>query len=198
MSIAQGVWGGPLSPDTTRATVTFSNDPTGILWVTFYMTQFASRGRVRGLRYTPGVLRLGTAAAIFFVVSAPGYGAAEYVGSKVCAGCHPQVYAQYHKTPMGRSMEPADDTDLLATAAPPVTIHSDRLDRYFEVFSKDSALYETEYAVANGQRVFEDTYKLDYIVGSGQNGRTPIVRRGDFLVEAPLTYYSKSHKWDLS
>ncbi|MEO7142881.1 MAG: cytochrome c3 family protein [Bryobacteraceae bacterium] len=144
------------------------------------------------------MLRAGTAALIFILMSAAGHGADEYVGSKACAGCHPKLYAQYRGTPMGRSIEAANAPDVLATVATPVTVHSGKLDRYFEVFSKDSKLYQTEYAVANGVRVFENTYKLDYMAGSGQNGRTPLVGRGDFLVEAPLSYYAKANLWGLS
>ena len=99
---------------------------------------------------------------------------------------------------MGRSIEPASDAELLATTQPPVTIRNEKLDRTFEVFSKGSEIYQKEYAVANGERVFENAYKLEYIIGSGENGRTPVVRRGNFLVEAPLTYYSKPRKWALS
>src|SRR5579872_696807 len=143
------------------------------------------------------MLRLGVGLA-FCLWTHSVYAAGEYTGSKICAGCHPQIYAQYRKTPMGRSLAPASEPALLSTAVTSSTIHSEKLSRYFAVFSKNSDLYQSEYALENGQRVFENTYKLDYVVGSGENGRTPIVRRGDFLVEAPLTYYSRSHKWDLS
>src|SRR5581483_7258968 len=40
--------------------------------------------------------------------------------------------------------------------------------------------------------------KLEYAVGSGQNGITFITKRGGFLYEAPLTYYSRNQRWDLS
>lgn len=46
--------------------------------------------------------------------------------------------------------------------------------------------------------MFVDEHQLDYVVGSGTNGLTFLVRRGDRLFEAPLSYYSKANKWDLS
>jgi hypothetical protein len=35
-------------------------------------------------------------------------------------------------------------------------------------------------------------------VGSGANGLTPVVRRGNYLFEAPLSFYTKTQSWGLS
>ena len=40
--------------------------------------------------------------------------------------------------------------------------------------------------------------KLAYVVGAGENGYSYIIRRGDFLFQAPLSFYTKSGTWDLS
>lgn len=55
----------------------------------------------------------------------------------------------------------------------------------YRVFEKNSELYQ-------------NSYKLDFVIGSGVNGRTFLASRGSTLVEAPLTYYSKPRTWDLS
>ena len=36
------------------------------------------------------------------------------------------------------------------------------------------------------------------LVGSGENGLTFMIRRGNYLFQAPLSYYSKTKKWDFS
>ena len=45
---------------------------------------------------------------------------------------------------------------------------------------------------------FSVDHQLDYAVGSGYNGLTFLVRRGRFLFQAPLSYYARAQKWDLS
>lgn len=117
-----------------------------------------------------------------------------YIGSKACAGCHSDVYKKFLSTAMGRSM---------ATAVPesrgsPVLIHSDTLNRYFKVFSDASGIYQTEYEQAGDVKTFENTHKLSYVIGAGENGKSFAVQRGDYLFQAPLSYYSKEDKWALS
>ena len=46
--------------------------------------------------------------------------------------------------------------------------------------------------------VFSVDHQLDYAVGSGYNGLTFLIRRGHFLCQAPLSYYARTQKWDLS
>jgi hypothetical protein len=116
-----------------------------------------------------------------------------YVGSKVCFGCHAGVYRSFTKTAMGRSMRPAND---LSQAGVPVeaAVPAASEGRLVRLFRDESGWYQSE----EEPNVFVDRHKLDYIIGSGVNGLTPIVRRGDSLFQAPLSYYSKIGKWDLS
>lgn len=66
--------------------------------------------------------------------------------------------------------------------------------RILRVFEDGAGWYQSE----SEPNVFEDKHRLDYVVGSGANGLTFIVRRGNYLFQAPLSYYSKPNKWDLS
>ena len=118
----------------------------------------------------------------------------KYVGSKVCAGCHSQIYAQYIKTAMGRSFT-LPSPQLVSTA---VTIHSDLLNRDFRVYREGESVYQVESESRDGQLVFENKHKIEYVIGSGENGMSFVVRRGDHLFQAPLSYYSRAAKWDLS
>jgi hypothetical protein len=122
-----------------------------------------------------------------------------YVGSKVCAGCHADIYEKYVRTDMGRSMSLANDPAQLERVSNPVTVVADKLHRYFQVFRKDSNLYQSEYELgSDGSEVFRNIQKIEYVIGSGSNGQGYIVQRGDYLLEAPLSYYSKSKSWALS
>ena len=152
-------------------------------------------------------------ATALFLLAASGHGAEKpppppeflntaldvpYVGSEACRGCHEDVYNNYRRMAMGRSMAPAAEAHH-APAPERITVHSEKLDRYFDIFRQDGELYQSEYALGeSGAKTFENVHKVAYAVGSGVNGVTYIVRRGDHLFEAPLSYYSRAKKWALS
>jgi hypothetical protein len=76
---------------------------------------------------------------------------------------------------MGRSMARAN------------TVHVER-----QVVVGTYRVYEKDY------ELYQNAYKLEFVIGSGINGQTFLTRRGSTLVEAPLTYYNRPRKWDLS
>jgi len=126
-----------------------------------------------------------------------------YVGSPACAKCHREIYASYSRTDMGRSMSDVSTATAnpspLGKIATPATVFDQRLNRHFETFLRDRGLYQSEYAgEPNGQDTFRDTHRLDWIIGAGANGFGAIARRENYLVEAPLSFYSKTNKWALS
>lgn len=123
----------------------------------------------------------------------------KYVGSKACAGCHQRLYDGFVQTAMGRSMGPAGAASQLALAPKPVTVYSARHDRFFEVFQQDGKLFQREYAKDGaGELIFDSVHELAYVAGSGVNGYSYVVRRGDHLFQAPLSYYTREEEWDLS
>ena len=122
-----------------------------------------------------------------------------YVGSRMCAGCHPKIYRDYIRTAMGRSMDVATSQAQLENAPIATSIFSEKLNRYFEVFRRGSDLFQTEYELDEaGRDVFRTTHKLEYVIGSGVNGYGYIVRRGNYLFQAPLSYYSRKRVWGLA
>jgi predicted CXXCH cytochrome family protein len=113
-----------------------------------------------------------------------------YTGSKICAGCHKRIYDRYLRTPMGRSItRPA-----AGVWGAPAVLRSETLHRDFRVYSENGVLYQAESEAS----VFETSHRLEYAIGSGENGVSFVVRRGNYLFQAPLSYYSKASRWDLS
>ena len=122
-----------------------------------------------------------------------------YIGSKACAPCHKKLYDQYIRTEEGSCLVPANAPSELAKVPSTITIYNKKLDRYFQVFQKGSSLYQSEYQLdAAGKEVFRDTHELAYASGPGRIGVTYFVWRGDYLFQAPLSYYTAIKKWDLS
>lgn len=122
-----------------------------------------------------------------------------YVGSQVCSGCHMAVYEQYLKTGMGRSMSLATAPAQLERVSAPATILQERTQQYFQVYQERQHLYQSQYQLSpEGKEIFRNTHRLEYVIGSGANGQSYAVRREGALFQAPLSYYSKPRKWDLS
>jgi len=122
-----------------------------------------------------------------------------YVGSKVCSGCHPKIFSSYIKTGMGGSMLPAGDVSLRDRLPAPATIFDKDNGQYIEVSRQQDDLYQTHYALdRDGKEIFRQTFKTAYVVGSGENGFGFLIRRDNYMFEAPLSYYTKSRRWSFS
>jgi len=143
---------------------------------------FSLQGKVPGTIATAGSLPANTG----------------YVGSKVCSTCHPSIYESFTRTDMGRSM--SEITPALLERIPAAgTIFDPKLNRHFDTFVRHGDLYQSEYeTTADGKDVFRETQKLEWIIGSGANGSGAIVKQGEYLFEAPLSFYAKTHRWALS
>jgi tetratricopeptide repeat protein len=121
-----------------------------------------------------------------------------YVGSKACSKCHPSIYESFLRTDMGRSMSQITP-ELLQRIPTSASIFDPKLNRHFDIFARDNNLYQSEYeTAAEGKDVFRETRKLEWIIGSAANGSGAIVRQGEYLFEAPLSFYAKPHRWALS
>ena len=69
----------------------------------------------------------------------------------------------------------------------------------FDAHAADGKLFQSEYQLGlDGQQVFRDTRKIEWIIGAGQNGFGGLLRIGDYVFQAPLSFYSKAQRWELS
>jgi hypothetical protein len=121
-----------------------------------------------------------------------------YVGSKVCTTCYLSIYEAFERTDMGRSMSPISSS-VLSMLRRPVRLHDAEQNRDFRIFRNGSALFVSEYELTDkGRIVFGDTRQIHYVVGAGVNGFGLLTRQNGYLLEAPVSYYSKTHSWGLS
>jgi len=124
-----------------------------------------------------------------------------YAGSKSCGGsnCHEKICRDFPRTPMGNSMAPANSPSELARVPKLTTVFSPKLNCYFDVFREGSDLYQSEYALdESGKVIFKTTERLEYVIGGALTGTTYVIRRGQHLFEAPLSFYVKPQQWELS
>jgi hypothetical protein len=125
-----------------------------------------------------------------------------YVGSAACTRCHLAIANQFAKTSMGRSLTPITP-DFLKTLPVSATYFDAKSGHHFEVHAEGGKLYQTEFQTDTAgpgpsKDIFRNTHQLEWIVGTGENGFGALLRRDGYLFQAPLSYYSKAAKWDLS
>jgi hypothetical protein len=118
----------------------------------------------------------------------------EYTGSKACAACHRSIYESYVRTGMGRSLS----IPSLTLPDESVRLRNETLNREFRVFREGGFLYQSESEHQGTNTVFETAHKLEFAIGSGENGISFAVRRGDHLFQAPLSWYAATKTWDFS
>jgi hypothetical protein len=127
-----------------------------------------------------------------------GHSASGYVGSEVCARCHRAIYTSYSQTDMGHSMSEVNSS-FLSRIPTSASLFNQRLNRYFESHERDGKLYQSEFEVsADGREIFRNAQRVEWILGAGANGFGAVVRRGTYLFEGPLSFYSNIRAWALS
>jgi hypothetical protein len=122
----------------------------------------------------------------------------DYAGSAACAQCHQEIYKQFSKTSMGRSVSLVTPA-LLKKIHAPASVRDKNSNAYIEVDVRDGKLYQTQHEKgADGQEIYRDSHELEWIIGAGANGFGGLLKQDDYLFQAPLSFYSKTQSWALS
>ncbi len=125
--------------------------------------------------------------------------AAESVAdSRVCAGCHAQIFETYRRTGMGRSFyQPTGD---FTTVAP---VYHKPSGSWFSMLRRADGLYQRRWQTGpHGEEVNAEELKVDFVMGSGIHVRTFLHRTGlhqtgvpdtghGTLIELPLAWYAE-------
>ena len=131
-----------------------------------------------------------------FAFSAPA--GSGYAGASACASCHRAIYEKFRRTGMGRSMAPVTSAQLQTVGAS-ASIRDEKMERHFEVYARDGKLYQSQYQTSSdGKEIFRETHQIEWIIGAGANGLGAVVKNGDYLFQAPLSFYSRPKTWALS
>ena len=161
---------------------------------------------IAGLLYAAGAFAEGRhAPRVKTAARTPQAGANDgYVGSAACSRCHAAIYNKFAHTSMGQSMTAVGTgvsslPDFLRAVPLSADVYDHKLDRHFEVRAQDGKLYQSEFQIdATGKEVFRNTHPIEWIVGANTNGLSALIRREDYLFEAPLSYFPLAGKWELS
>jgi hypothetical protein len=100
---------------------------------------------------------------------------------------------------MGRSFAEASATSLPNGVPSRFETLDPGSNLYFQVSRRGQGLFQTVYGSdATGKETFRRTEKIEYSMGSGVNGIGYLIRKGNFLFQAPLAYYTKTNGWGLA
>ena len=132
-------------------------------------------------------------------------GGVRYVGSEACASCHMKIYKDYMRTPHGQAATlPSQRPELHNLPAAGVSICEQDPPHCFRVFRENGEYYMSEFEPGpNGTELSKETEKIDFALGVPMAGVGYGIRRGNYLFEAPLSYYAGSQDthprgWGLS
>src|SRR5262245_50621244 len=169
------------------------------LWPRLWTTGWS---RILARILLPGLLAMGQSAAQSSQIAQAqrpcASAASDYVGSGDCARCHREIYNSYQRTGMGRSMSSVNPGWLNShEASGSIADTTNHLK--FEVSAADGKLFQSQYELgADGQEILRDRHEISWIIGAGQNGFGGLIRKGDYLFQAPLSFYSRAERWELS
>jgi predicted CXXCH cytochrome family protein len=123
----------------------------------------------------------------------------KYVGSDKCAACHPDEAAAYRQHPMGRSLVPVAQADVLERFGPESHNPFETSGFQFLVVRQDGKLLHKEIRPdPHSQAKTEFAAEIQYALGSGTRARAYLIDREGYLFESAITWFSQKGRWDLS
>lgn len=124
---------------------------------------------------------------------------AHYVGMQTCRTCHEPIYQTFIQTGMGQSFGLATKEKSAADFSPAhALVYDSALDYYYKPYWTNDTFYIMEFRITDGDTVHKRIQRVDYIVGSGQHTNSHIFNTNGYLNQAPITFYTQKHRWDLA
>ena len=123
----------------------------------------------------------------------------KYVGDAACTDCHREIAKKYAGHPMGRAMAPAGAADAAEQYGPEAHNPFEKNGYHYRVERRGGKVYHVEERRDDaGKPVAATECEAAFAVGSGTRGKSYLVRRGDFLFQSPISWFSEKGIWDLS
>ncbi|OYP29460.1 hypothetical protein CGZ80_25010 [Rhodopirellula sp. MGV] len=114
-----------------------------------------------------------------------------YVGTTVCASCHPQRHESYLGTHHSRSLSQIDQA--MEHTLDGVIEHRASWRRYEVVKKGDEIVHRESKRFGDGQDqlVKVNEFPVEYVMGSGAFAQGYLLRDGEYLLQSPVTWYAK-------
>lgn len=121
---------------------------------------------------------------------------ARYVGMETCAQCHLDKKQTFVHTGMGMSFDTVSPEKSSANLHTHHVLYDSFKNFYYYPHWKGSDLYVREFRLNGGDTTYLREEKITYIIGSGQHTNSHLIRKGDYVVQAPFTWYAQKGKLD--
>ncbi len=121
---------------------------------------------------------------------------AHYVGISTCAQCHLDKVQTFSHTGMGMSFDTASKSKSSANLTTNHVLYDSATNFYYYPFWKSDKLYVKEFRLDAKDTVYSRTEEITYIIGSGQHTNSHLVKKGDYIVQAPFTWYAQKGQLD--
>jgi hypothetical protein len=117
----------------------------------------------------------------------------EYVGSKACATCHQSEYQNYlQSTHSQATTGPEGRAELTKLPQDGVTVCQTNGERCYRVYPAKDGYYMSQFdRGADGSESHAEVEKIAFALGKPLIATGYVVQRGDYLFEAPLTFYKE-------
>jgi predicted CXXCH cytochrome family protein len=111
----------------------------------------------------------------------------------LCAPCHREIYENYRKTAMARSLYQPRPENTIEDYRVNNHYYHKASDTYFSMLARDGKYYQRRYQIGfNGKETNIDEQQIDFVMGSGNHARSYLHRTAaGALVELPLAWYSE-------
>ena len=120
-----------------------------------------------------------------------------YVGNQACVECHAEIAERYQTHPMSHSLTRVGAEDVIEdyqnTSFAPNDAH-----RYV-IEKEDGVVLHHETLIGpDGDVVYDLAEPVNYVLGSGQLGRSYLLERHGVLYQSPIGWYTQGDRWDLA
>ena len=121
-----------------------------------------------------------------------------FAGSESCAECHAEINEAYRSSAMGQSLwrigteSPLEDYDQQNSFSPDGRHH------YSIVRTDDGVFHHERLADNNGETIYDQSVRIEFVIGSGTQGRSYLFNRNGMLYMSPVGWYANGKRWDLS
>jgi tetratricopeptide (TPR) repeat protein len=123
----------------------------------------------------------------------------QYVGSKKCAPCHPDLYEAFTQSEMGRSISVIDPKTMIERFPQREKIYDSTRNLSYEMYTLNGKYYQREFRVDKvGNKIHERSEMAEFAIGSGNNLRMYFRVENGMLYQLPLTWYTHAKIWNLS
>lgn len=121
---------------------------------------------------------------------------AHYVGMSTCAECHIDKAQTFVHTGMGLSFDTVSRAKSSANLVEHHVLYDSFLNFYYYPFWRGENLFVLEFRLNGKDTTYKREEEITFIIGSGQHTNSHLIQKGDYVVQAPFTWYAQKGKLD--